>query len=197
MSFYPAAKHSSNTWPDVHKSPSLLCDVLSTAAQDKCNHESLRTSQHRRQKPAVTYRYSKLVTLDQTGRLSPTVIGNCGLEGDRSVFQPSGLVTVYLELITKERRNLTAPWDWIQTLREGALRSGSVTTKLGQLRQVFDAADIYKFQMMMTELACWRLVDKEEREAFTGWSNPISLRRGCEWMDFFTWGKLLSLLCLH
>lgn len=65
--------------------------------------------QRGRQKLGQTYRYSKLVTLDQTGHLSPSVIGHCGLEGDSGVSQPSGLVTVYLELITKESGNLTAP----------------------------------------------------------------------------------------
>lgn len=55
------------------------------------------------------YRYSKLVTLDQTGHLSPSVIGHCGLESDGGVSQPSGQVSVYLELITKESGNLAAP----------------------------------------------------------------------------------------
>lgn len=66
-------------------------------------------------------RYSKLVTLDQTGHQSASVIGRRGLDGGLSP-EPSGLVAVYLELITKENGKLAKspplphPTPEIQTL---------------------------------------------------------------------------------
>lgn len=90
-------------------------------------------------------RYSKLVTLNQTGHQSASVIGRRGLDGGLSL-EPSGLVAVYLELITKENGKLAKSprcLQTLQTLEESALNRGAVATRGDASRKEVGIADVY------------------------------------------------------
>lgn len=102
--------------------------------------------QRGRQKLGQTYRYSKLVTLDQTGHLSTSVIGHCGLDRDGSISKAKWASYCLFGInyqgewkppnSQSESRHLRPGWE------EGECITRAMATELGQFRGRFGTAHL-------------------------------------------------------